>query len=503
MESILNSNVKYTKELTMSWLIATFYPLKPAIPCQVELRPATEQETQFYQHSRGWFSLDRIINSIAAPVFLDFRALFNRIMRRSPDIAFAPLATTNSHLTRNPTVMKAILLQHRNDPNKGLFSHVRVITAITEVVSKIYPAITSNDIILTCDPKHTKLYRDFLNHFFSQGSIQGHFDVMKEIVQGFLLRWQKSSHAFVINQEVKLLSTAVMAQLFLGHPEPYEKISEASSQIILWLTDRVISSQSPFYQIITTLLPQMAWISPKAKEQTIKTITEAVDKAILTAYESHVNASLVKKMLEQSFSREQIQAMIITLFVAGQDNVSTSLTHAILKLAQDPDLQEEIRQAETHPLLSKHIRALLCESLRVMCPIGSIGRTTAKDTVLEIKNSSGTQVLSRTFVKKGEDFHPVPFEAANDPVLFPQPEKFDYARHLYRSSFLPHLPHLPFGYGPHQCPGWYLYYSLSSMMIWHLAVGYKISTTFKGEPKKKAGFVTRLAEDISIVLEPI
>jgi len=139
-----------------------------------------------------------------------------------------------------------------------------------------------------------------------------------------------------------------------------------------------------------------------------------------------------------------------------------------------------------------------------MCPIGGISRIAAKDLNLDMKNPENGAVLSKTRIKKGDWISPMPIFAAKDPSLFKEPSVFKYERHLDASPFLPNLAHMPFGHpeSPHFCPGWYLYYAISAKMISELAKRFVVTSSFEGEPKLKAGFVTGLRDEIPITLKP-
>lgn len=293
-----------------------------------------------------------------------------------------------------------------------------------------------------------------------------------------------------------------MAQIFLGYAEPYDKISSASSNFVLWTAHNLRSLLDPIYRSKIAILPSTGIVTTEVKEQTKQTLREAVEKSIKQALKDDAKPSLVKEMMNSNFSTEQIQAMIMILFVAGQDNVSTSLTHILLKLAQSQELQDKIRQDRSDPMESKVIRALLCESLRMLCPVLGIGRQVAKPSMLTLTHPESDRIISQTFIPEGSQLSTMNQYAAMDPGIYPEPEKFDINRHMQQSSFLPGLPHLPFGHGAHLCPGWDLYYAISAMTVSHLVKNYVISTTFKGEPKTELKFVTRLTDTIPISLKP-
>lgn len=489
----------------MSWLPGLFFPSRVPTTCNGELRPATLDEIRAGSPPKGWFTvIDRIINSICTPILMTFGRLYDLILRRSPDLGFAPIQGFNVYASKNPVVIKEILNNHRNNPQKGVFSHTTVIHAISQMMKSINPGIGVNDIILTCDSQHTDKYRPFLNRFFLSNSIKKYHEEIKNIIAHFSNQWGQQSTSIILNKEIKLMATAIMAEIFLGHSGPHDKVSMASSQVILWTTHNLFLSISRLYRGLVDYFPNTAKISSEAKQETAKILIEAVEKSLTEARRLSSKPSLVKEMAEELFTNEQIQAMIITLFVAGQDNVSTSLSHALLKLAQSSELQDKIKNEKQDPLESPYIRALLCESLRVLCPVAGIGRTVAKPAMLTLTKLDRGQEISKTFLQAGDELQSMISLTAQDPSVYPNPEKFDYTRHLNQKPFLPGLPHMPFGHGTHLCPGWFLYYTISAITISQLVQNYHLSTSVKGEPKTKAGFVTTLDDNypISLKLDP-
>lgn len=482
----------------MSWVLNAFYSSKPLTSCKAELRPATEDEIKAHSKPRSWGSyLDQAINCLCVPVLMSYRTIFGYVAKRSPEVGLTRIYA-DIFATKNPEVIKAVLLKHRNDPQNGVFSHAIVSKGLTDVFQQFYPKITTNDIILTCDPEHTEIFRKFLNQFFTPLSMKPYLEDIHTIISDICSKWGSPQQGIVVNKETKLLATAVMSQIFLGYAEPYDKVSAASTNTVLWTADNLMTTLSPVYRLGTYLLPFMAILSSKDKAETQKNLREAVDKALHQASQSDAKPSLVKEMVNKKFSQEQIQAMILTLFVAGQDNVSTSLSHILLKLAQSNELQAKVREDSQEPLQSKTLRGLICESLRVLCPVGGIGRTVAKPSLLTLTHPESGEVISTTLLTADANLNTMNQFVADDPSIYPNPEKFDIARHQNQSSFLPHMPHMPFGHGTHMCPGWYLYYAISAFTVAYIVNNFELSTSFEGEPKTKIRFVTQLAEDITV-----
>lgn len=492
----------------MNWMSNAFSERVPFRDCNVELTILDDDNDESY---KGCYSfsilkfINKVINSLAMHILVSERTVGDLSLRDTPEIACAETFSSSSFYSRNPFVMKKMLKTHRNDPSAdGLYSHSRIAGALLSISNQIFlksqeKSIQLNDSIMTCEPEFTKKYRSFLQQFFSHQSIQSHFENIEQIIDQVISSLDNECNETIINNKIKLLATTVMSQVFLGSSESYEDISSATVNIVPWITDNLAFENSWLFWARGTIFPSYRF-SSDAKLKTAQVLTKAVSEAIQNAMRENSPDSIVKEMLKESFTKEQIKAMIMTLFVAGQDNVSTSLTHAILKLAQDSDLQQNIADENTSPMESVYIRALLCESLRVMCPIGGIGRIALKNLLLTLTNKNDGGLISKTVIKKGDLVDPMPIFAAKDPLIFKNPEEFKVERHLKANRFLPALTFMPFGHGPHLCPGWYLYYTISAIMISRLAKNYHVMTKFEGEPKLTPGFVTSLKDSIPIKL---
>ena len=303
--------------------------------------------------------------------------------------------------------------------------------------------------------------------------------------------------------KIKFLATHVMANVFLGINDSLENISSATCNIIPWISEEVTRNFSSLYNFLVDYIPKLKFASDSDKAFTIKILSEAVKKAIKDARCNEGDSnSVVSRMVKEGYSNNQIKSMIITLFVAGQDNVSTCLIYSLLKLAQDPELQKKIREENAFPLDSSCIESLLCESLRMMCPISGISRIASKDLMMTISKKDNGALLSKTLIKKGDALVPLTYLIAKDPSIFKDPEKFDPTR-FEGETFLSNLKHKPFGDGPHMCPGWYLFYVIAKLTISKIVMKNHLTTTLKKEPTPKVGVVVGIADKISIKMKKI
>ncbi|WP_035841180.1 cytochrome P450 [Kitasatospora azatica] len=127
-------------------------------------------------------------------------------------------------------------------------------------------------------------------------------------------------------------------------------------------------------------------------------------------------------------SDELLATVALSLFGAGAVSTSSFLLHAIIMLAQHPELAERLRG---EPAL---IGRAVDEMLRVNL---SIGDALPRIALADVQ-------VGEVLVKQGE-LVLVLIEGANyDPEVFPDPERIDFDR---QSN-----PHLAFGGGQHFCP---------------------------------------------------
>ncbi|NDJ88132.1 MULTISPECIES: cytochrome P450 [Mycolicibacter] len=127
---------------------------------------------------------------------------------------------------------------------------------------------------------------------------------------------------------------------------------------------------------------------------------------------------------------EEILDMTYLLFLAGLDTVTSSLGLQFLRLAQRPDLRDQI---VADPAI---IPLAVEEMLRVESLILA-GRTATQDVEI------GGQLIS-----KGDRVLINTVAADRDPAMFDDPDEIRFDRGRTR--------HVAFGVGPHRCPGSHL-----------------------------------------------
>ncbi|MDH6119991.1 mycocyclosin synthase [Kitasatospora sp. GAS204A] len=132
--------------------------------------------------------------------------------------------------------------------------------------------------------------------------------------------------------------------------------------------------------------------------------------------------------VSEQVSDELLATVALSLFGAGAVSTSAFLQHAIIALAQQPELADRLRAEPA--VIGRAVDELLRYNL-------SIGDALPRIALADVK-------LGEVEIRAGE-LVLVLIEGANyDPEVFPEPEKIDFDRVSN--------PHLAFGGGRHFCP---------------------------------------------------
>jgi cytochrome P450 len=127
-------------------------------------------------------------------------------------------------------------------------------------------------------------------------------------------------------------------------------------------------------------------------------------------------------------SATELVAMAVLLLLGGHETVANLTANGMLTLLRHPDQLDRLR---TDPTLAK---SAVDELLRYETSVHMAVRAAGDDIELE-----------RATVRRGETVLVVLAAANRDPARFPEPDRFDVARHPN--------PHLGFAAGIHYCIG--------------------------------------------------
>ncbi|XP_050514503.1 cytochrome P450 6a2-like [Diabrotica virgifera virgifera] len=154
---------------------------------------------------------------------------------------------------------------------------------------------------------------------------------------------------------------------------------------------------------------------------------------------------------------EEVTAHSLTFFLAGFETSSTTMTFALVELAQNQDIQDRLR-AEILDVLEKHDGELTYEALKEMEYLEqTILETLRKYPPIPILPRVCTrtyEVDSKLTIKKGTAVQIPVMAVHHDPEIYPDPLIFDPDRFSKENSVgRSNFAFLSFGEGPRLCIG--------------------------------------------------
>ncbi|XP_060824009.1 uncharacterized protein LOC132911409 [Bombus pascuorum] len=153
-----------------------------------------------------------------------------------------------------------------------------------------------------------------------------------------------------------------------------------------------------------------------------------------------------------------LASQTFTFFIGGFETSSSTMSHALYELAQNPEIQDKLREeirdvydknngVLTYADISrmKYLDKVLKETLRKYPPLPILNRQ-----VMENYTFKGTKIS----IPKGTNICISIYAIQNDPNVYPDPEKFDPERFNEDAVAARHpMSYLSFGDGPRNCIG--------------------------------------------------
>ena len=194
---------------------------------------------------------------------------------------------------------------------------------------------------------------------------------------------------------------------------------------------------------------------------------------------------------------------MIFLMMAAHDTITSSFTTLIWQLAKNPEWQEKLR-AEARAAAGGDGKALpydslgqmeltdmaFKETLRIMPPVPSTPRRALRDFTF-----GGYRIPAGTDV----DVSAAAVHA--DPVLWPQPERFDPLRFTPAAVAARHkYAWVPYGGGAHMCLGLHFAVMQTKVLVHHILTRYAIETAPDYAPAWQAWPIPKPRDGLRVTL---
>ncbi len=298
----------------------------------------------------------------------------------------------------------------------GGYADVSALLRDSRASKKITRAVSTpfDQAILFRDPPDHTRSRAVMNHAFTSGVMDGLDQRILALTDGLIDRMLDTHSADFLESFAIPLPVAVIAQM-LGIPEEdRDKVHEWSAHMILDEGIPVAEGQMRQYQALLAM--------------------EACIRRLLAENSPRVQSGLIGALSRPAPSGDQLTedeliGNCILLLVAGHETTVNLLGNGLQLLFQQPSLRQAVQSD------AKLLSSFIEEVLRFESPVqqGTFRVVTEDVEIGGLTIQAGQQVTAL-------------IGAANrDPLVFPDPDRFDATRTPNQ--------HLAFGLGPHRCVG--------------------------------------------------
>jgi cytochrome P450 len=314
--------------------------------------------------------------------------------------------------------------------------------------------------LLTSDGDFHRQQRALVQPAFHTGRIQAYGRVMVDYTEHMMTTWEDGQIRDSDQDMMRLTMFIVSKTLFDAD------VSEEAERVGLAIQDLQEISNAEYRRAF----PMPDWIpttNNRRRRRAIAIIDETI-KRIITDRRSTAKNGMIEDtgdllsmlLLAQDeegghMSDRQVRDEAVTLFAAGHETTSNTLTWTWYLLSQHPEAEARLH-AELNAVLGgrpptiedlqnlPYTQMVLKESMRLYPPAWILnGRTATEDVIV-----GGYQIPT------GSVAYVSPYLMHRLPDYFPEPERFDPSRFAPElEATIPRYAYIPFGGGPRVCIG--------------------------------------------------
>ena len=354
------------------------------------------------------------------------------------DVVSMKLGPLNGYLLFNPDDVHQVLVKNQKNYVKGIgYDGLRLMLG---------------QGLVTSDGETWLQDRRLMAPFFTPQAVTHYTEMMVEVVQAMLDRWQSAAEArrpIQMDEEMMRLTMSIIgrAMFSIDLGDEMEEVGQALREAFEFIPSRLSGGMLP----ISFPLP-----SHRRFQRNMQVIEDFIQKRIAAGREQNGDnllAILLKAQDSETgyqLSDQQLRDEVATLFFAGFETTARSLTWGWYLLGRYPQsfkqLAEEARReiGEGIPDLSrlKYSRMVVDETLRLYPPTALLARqNVAEDTIGGYTIPPGSMVVL------------VPYIVHRYPGIWDQPDDFDPERFGAQAAPRPKQAYIPFASGPRVCLG--------------------------------------------------
>jgi cytochrome P450 len=368
---------------------------------------------------------------------LDF---FLRVAKDYGDIASFRLGPRRMFLASHPDLVEQVLVTDA----KHYIKHFG---------ARLYKPVLGNGLV-TSEGDFWLRQRRLAQPAFLKNRVLTYAPMMIELTHAMLARWRSGLHVY-INDEFSALTSAIALKTLFGLDDPGHREEFVDS---LRTAFNLLSMR--FRSLVTLPL----WVPTPRNRRTNRAIAHlyrVVDGFVAQGrLRKEPGDDLLSRLVAardedgSGMTDKQLREEAMTLYLAGHETTSLTLTWTWYLLATHPDAEAKLVEEWQRVLGGRsptpddlhnlpYTDAVISEAMRVYPPVYLIGREATRD--LE---------LGGYRVRKGTTVFMSQWVSHRDPRYFPDPEAFRPERWLDGlAKRIPKYAYYPFGGGPRVCIG--------------------------------------------------
>jgi cytochrome P450 len=394
------------------------------------------------------------------------------------------------YVTADPIVMRAVFANSRKMPtgifydfeNKRLFVEGILKDLYPDDIEEIGVEKAVDMLVISAATPHAALLRVPMIKALGPSVISAHSTTLSDIADTILKdlteNEKKDCDAAQISFEY---AVTVISKLFASYKatrKEYQKVAKALDAFSKRMT-RIVSHRT-------------ATVDEKKEYSVALSEMKAVIDGCLASPSSYVQG-----LKEAGWNDFQIKSNLFFLYFAGTETTASSMNYLIWQLGREENhaLQQEIRESENG---QKILLKAIAETLRMHPPAFIEGRQLRENTLMTIRDKSHNLLWKKELLK-GHSIVCLTQAAGRDSNLYPEPERFNPYRFQEEDPRIAALSFLPFGGGPHTCPGQHLALAELQTFAYRILTHFSVRT-LSPEKIDQKGFFTLRATSAKVQL---
>lgn len=394
------------------------------------------------------------------------------------------------YVTADPIVMRAIFANSRKAPtgifydyeNKRLFVDGILKDLYPEDIQKIGIEKVVDMLVISAETPHAAMLRGPMIKALGPSAISSYSNALSDIADGILKDLTENEKGNCDASQISFeYAVTVISKLFTGYGttrEGYQKLAKALDAFSKRMT-RIVSHRPASAE------------EEKEYAVALSEMKAVIEGCLLSP------SPYIKGLMDAGWNDFQIKSNLFFLYFSGTETTASSMNYLIWQLGrvENSVLQQEIRASENGQRI---LLKAIAETLRIHPPAFIEGRQLREDTLMTIRDKNH-KILWSKHLRKGHSIVCLTQAAGRDPDLYPEPERFNPYRFQNEDPRIAALSFLPFGGGPHTCPGQHLALAELQTFIYRILVHFSVYT-LSPEKVDQKGFFTLRATPAKIQL---